>query len=1110
LDQVISGALSDPAVTDQQAIDEDSTAVDDDRTETEQRAELSSEIGEFSEELVIDILVEVDLVEGSTVSGDGESSTLEGVWTASIVNEETGEEEDLLLEFDADGGLVRVVSIDESGHETVIDFSVLSGDPISVKQRSLKGVEAAREPLAAHVETLDGVNFLITIVSLVDLDSEEGRTRLIETLTAELQLIHGEFRIIGQWIRTTEILETNVAGEQAGNVTSEAFSTEGALNQPPTADAGANQSVADEDDDGVASISLDASASSDSDGTIVSYTWKRDEETIGSGVSATVELAVGAHDITLEVVDDAGESATDTVVVTVNGAAVTPPTADAGVDQSFTDSDRDGVESVSFNGSGSSDSDGTIASYSWRYMTTEIATGQAPSVDLAVGVHTITLVVTDDDGATATDEVVITVEGGPNSEPTANAGPDQTVTDSDGSGAEPVMLDGSGSSDPDGSIDKYVWKEGSTTIATGATPTVNLAIGVHTIELLATDDEGTTASDTVLVSVNAGSVVAPTANAGTDQTVIDEDNDGEEPITLDGRGSSDSDGTIASYGWHELTSEIASGVGPTVNLSVGVHTITLVVTDDDRATDADEVVITVNPAPDADGDGAPDPSDNCPNIANSGQEDSDGDLVGDDCDNCLQDANADQLDVDSDGVGDACEPSLSWATSVGGAAGDDQSFSIALDSSSNVYVAGHFHGTVDFDPGPGVSNLISSGNTDIFVSKLDSAGQFLWAKRLGAAGADRGRCIAVDGSGNVLVSGRFENTVDFDPGPGTSNLTSIGGVDVFVLKLDSAGQLIWAKRMGGVGTDRARDIAVDVDGNVYTMGSFELTADFDPGAGTLNLTSGGLFDVYVTKFDNMGNLVWGAAMNGTGDDEGNDLALDGSGNVYIAGVFRNTVDFDPSSGTLNLTSAGQSDAFVAKLDSAGNSVWAVAFGGAERDKGNGIDVDGAGNVYITGEFRNTVDFDPGPGTLDLTSAGVGNCFVVKLDSLGQLIWADRVGNTATALGRGIVADGSGNVYVAGRFQEAVDFDPGPGTFNLIGEDVEDIFVLGLDSAGRFKWAEAMGGTGNDSVRSIVVDGSGDIYMTGFFDVTADFDPGLGTSNLTSNGFFDVFVVKLGS
>jgi hypothetical protein len=915
----------DPAQAEDPTVVEEQAPVEEDKIETEQREELSSEIGEFSEELIIDVLVEVDLVEGSTVAGDGESTTLEGVWTASIVNEETGQEEDLLLEFDGDGGLVRVVSIDESGHETVIDFSVLSGDPISVKQRSLKGVEAAREPLAAEVVTADGVNFVITIVSLVDLDSEEGRTRLIETLTAELQLIHGEFRIVGRWVRTTEILETNVAGEQAGDVTSEAFSTEGALNQPPTADAGENQSITDENDDGVVSVSLDGSASSDPDSSIVSYTWKRVAETIGSGVSPTVELAVGAHDITLEVIDDAGESDTDTVVVTVNGAAVVPPTADAGADQSFTDSDRDGVESVSFNGRGSSDTDGTIASYSWR----------------------------------------------------------------------------------------------------------------------------------------------------------------------------------------EMSSEIATGVGPTVNLSVGVHMITLVVTDDDSATDADEVVITVNPATDTDGDGAPDSSDNCPSIANPGQEDGDGDLVGDDCDNCPLDANADQSDGDSDGSGDACDPSLLWAASLGGAAGDDESSSVSVDSSSNVYITGHFYGTVDFDPGPGVSNLTSAGDSDIFVSKLDSAGQFLWAKGLGAAGADRGAGIAVDGSDNVVVTGRFQNTVDFDPGPGTVNLTSAGGPDIFVFKLNSVGQFVWAKRLGGVGTDRGRAIAIDASGSVVTIGSFEGTADFDPGAGALNLTSAGLFDVFVSKLDSTGNLVWGGALSGTGDDEVHGLSVDGSGNVYIAGEFQNTVDFDPGSGTMNLTSAGNSDIFACKLDGAGNSLWAVALGSPGVDKGFGTAVDGSSNFYIAGEFRSTADFDPGPGTLNLASAGGSDAFITKLDSTGQLVWAERIGGASSDLGRGIAVDSADNVYIAGRFQDTVDFDPGPGTFNLTGVDLADIFVLRLDSEGQFEWASAMGGTGSDRSRSLLVDGSGNVYVTGYFDGTADFDPGPAMFNLTSNGFFDAYIVKLG-
>jgi len=195
--------------------------------------------------------------------------------------------------------------------------------------------------------------------------------------------------------------------------------------------------------------------------------------------------------------------------VTVDDGSSTPPanqapTADAGSDQTVTDSDDNGSESVGLNGAGSSDPDGTIDSYVWTEAGTEIATGQSPPVSLVVGTHTITLTVTDDAGATDTDEVVITVNAVGNQAPIADAGDDQTVSDSDGNGSEPVVLDGSGSSDPDGTIALYVWTEAGTEIATGQSPSVSLAVGTHTITLTVTDDDDATDTDEVVITVSSG------------------------------------------------------------------------------------------------------------------------------------------------------------------------------------------------------------------------------------------------------------------------------------------------------------------------------------------------------------------------------------------------------------------------------------------------------------------------------------------------------------------------------------------------------------------------------------------------------------------------------
>jgi hypothetical protein len=189
--------------------------------------------------------------------------------------------------------------------------------------------------------------------------------------------------------------------------------------------------------------------------------------------------------------------------LTLGGGANLRPVADAGSDQTIADIDGDGVELVSLNGIGSSDADGTVVSYEWREGNTVVSLIAAPQIWLPVGAHTLTLHVTDDDGDIGTDDVVITIDPAPNVAPVANAGFDQAVTDANNDGTERVTLDATASSDSDGTIVSFEWRDGNMVVATGATPTVQLAVGTHVLTLRVTDDDGATATDTVLVTVHA-------------------------------------------------------------------------------------------------------------------------------------------------------------------------------------------------------------------------------------------------------------------------------------------------------------------------------------------------------------------------------------------------------------------------------------------------------------------------------------------------------------------------------------------------------------------------------------------------------------------------------
>ncbi|WYL99987.1 MAG: DUF4347 domain-containing protein [Gloeotrichia echinulata CP02] len=455
----------------------------------------------------------------------------------------------------------------------------------------------------------------------------------------------------------------------------------------------------------------------------------------------------------------------------------------------------------------------------------------------------------------------------------------------------------------------------------------------------------------------------------------------------------------------------------------------------------------------------------------------------------------------------ADDVTYAWAKNLGGSS-SDQGYGIAVDSGGNVYTTGYFVETADFDPGAGTANLTSAGSQDIFISKLNSDGSFAWAKKLGGSSLDQGQGIAVDSGGNVYTTGYFFGTADFDPGAGTANLTSAGINDIFISKLNSDGTFAWAKKFGGSSNDIGYGIALDSGGNVYTTGYFYGTVDFDPGAGTANLTSAGNNDIFISKLNSDGTFAWAKNLGGSSDDIGNSIAVDSGGNVYTTGYFFGTADFDPGAGTANLTSAGSQDIFISKLNSDGTFAWAKNLGGSSTDIGNSIAVDSGGNVYTTGIFQGTADFDPGADTANLTSAGSYDIFISKLNSDGSFAWAKNLGGSSTDIGNSIAVDSGGNVYTTGFFSWIVDFDPGAGTANLTSAGSQDIFISKLNSDGTFAWAKNLGGSSFEQGNSIVVDSGGNVYTTGFFYGTADFDPGAGTANLTSAGSDDIFISKL--
>ncbi len=460
-------------------------------------------------------------------------------------------------------------------------------------------------------------------------------------------------------------------------------------------------------------------------------------------------------------------------------------------------------------------------------------------------------------------------------------------------------------------------------------------------------------------------------------------------------------------------------------------------------------------------------------------------------------------------------PTFEWAKDIGNGGfklGVNSGKSVAMDASGNVYTTGYFNGTIDFDPGLGVFNLTATSE-DGFVLKLDPAGNFLWAKQMLGTMDGRGNSLLIDVLDNVYITGYFTGIVDFDPGVGINSIASAGSYDMFILKLDSSGNFIWAKNIGGAYSDGAYTIALDILGNVYTSGFFSNTVDFDPGIGIFNLTafsSSPYNDIFISKLDSSGNFIWAKNIGGTlsGIGIGYSIDVDISGSVYTTGFFKGTADFNPGVGIFNLVSTGGDDIFISKLDTYGNFLWAKKMGGVSGDIAYSIAFDSFGNIYTTGNFNGTADFDPNAGIYNLISSGsYNNAFISKLDSLGNFVWAKSIGGTSFNFGTSISLDALDNIYATGYFQGTTDFDPSAGIVNLTSVGGYDIYVLKLNATGSHLWAFKMGSNINDYGVSITQDALSNIYTVGGFQGVADFDPGVGTFSLSSTAN-DIFIQKM--
>ena len=439
-------------------------------------------------------------------------------------------------------------------------------------------------------------------------------------------------------------------------------------------------------------------------------------------------------------------------------------------------------------------------------------------------------------------------------------------------------------------------------------------------------------------------------------------------------------------------------------------------------------------------------------------------------------------------------PTFQWAKSAGRYTSHDYCESISTDIHGNSYITGQFQDTIDF----GTIQLVNSGSYGniIYLAKYDASGNIVWAKIPGGNNDSEGYGIAADGSGNIYVTGTFRGTINF----GSTTLSANGTSNFFIAKYDSSGTPLWAQKAICGAAQLGRSISVDKDGGVYVTGTFEdSTITFGnfsiPAVSPILGT-----DVFLVKYDAAGNVIWATGGGGATTDISNDVSADKFGNVFITGVYRNSITF--GSTTISAANSGGASVFTVKYNSTGTLVWAKSSGNFPcSGYGNTISNDAFGNSYVGGYFNSPIIYFDGD---TLVNAGVNDIFLVKYDSLGNVVWARSAGGSNFDEALAIYTDDYGNSYLTGFIKLSAHF--GSIVLNAINQDV---FVVKYDSSGTPLWGVQSTGNLNESCSGICLDDAQNVYIGGRFSSPTSF---FGTIPLVNSdaflGSYDLFLAKL--
>jgi hypothetical protein len=413
----------------------------------------------------------------------------------------------------------------------------------------------------------------------------------------------------------------------------------------------------------------------------------------------------------------------------------------------------------------------------------------------------------------------------------------------------------------------------------------------------------------------------------------------------------------------------------------------------------------------------------------------------------------------------------------------------------------------------------------------------LWARHIGGTADDRGYSVTTDIQGNVYVIGSYISTKltiyqSTDNTGSSFDLSNAGGTDAFIVKYDTSGTSQWARHIGGTSTDIGYGIAADSQGNVYVTGSYNSTtlkvySSLDNTTSFFDLSTAGSTDAFIVKYDTSGTAQWARHIGGTSSDEGNAIATDSQGNVYVTGSYGSITlkiysSLDNTTSFFDLSNAGTSNAFVVKYDTNGTAQWARHIGGTIINIGYGIAADSQGNVYVTGSYNSTTlkvysSLDNTTSFFDLSTAGSSDTFIVKYNTSGTAQWARHIGGTSADIGYEIAADSQGNVYVTGFYNSTTlkvysSLDNTTSFFDLSNASSSDAFIVKYDTLGTAQWARHIGGTSGDIGYGIAADSQGNVYVTGSYSSTtlkvySSLDNTTSFFDLSNAGPPDAFIVK---